>query len=554
MTETSESPPAIYVACRLEVNNDAGIVIADVVAAEAPSELTHLVVQELLSQAKVAHWSQDESGVNDLLNKFNRAMPCQVIIAHKKDATFKIILASDSMKAYVDVKPPQGGAALELENLIIELTANQVDLKRIDHASLNNVIAALSPEKIMVASGKHAKPGLDTQFRVLVQEHNAEVLEEDEHGIVDYLAGKIYVTVAENTPIMKRSPALAGQVGIDIFGEIIPAPSGKEIPFADKMPGTCFSPDYPDLLMAEVSGHPVFFNDGARVDKTLEFDNIDLTTGHVKFDGSIFVKGEVRPDMKIEATGDVFVKGAVERARITAGNNITVAGGVFGDTLGGPPEEGLSTFECCLDAGGTIEAKFINLASVKATRDIIVKEYAFNSLLSAQTNISLGQNGGKGKLVGGQTRAGHTVIAKILGNQAYSATEILVGASALNFELLKKLKFVRDQRITQARQLRELLVDIKAKDKVEKLGELELDRAKKIHQTLLCLQTDFIEIDRRMKQVDFANFNDGEPNVSATTACFPNCFITINGVTKRTHTEHKSISYVKLNDEITTRK
>ena len=554
MTDTPEAPPATYLACTLEVNSDAGIVIANLVPAEAPSEFTHLIVQERLILAEVVHWSQDESAINDLVNKFNRAIPCQIIIAHKTDATFKIIISPDKMKAYVDVKPAKGGAPVALENLIVELTEKEIDVNCIDHAGLNEVIVAQTPNKILAAAGKDPRAGQDTQFRVLVPEHNVEVLEEDEHGIIDYLAGKIYVTIAADTPMMKRTPPQDGKEGIDIFGQSILATSGKEIAFATKMPGTYFAEDNPDLLMAEISGHPVFFNDGARVDKTLEFDNVDLTTGHVKFDGSVFVKGEVRPDMKIEVTGDVFIKGAVERALVTAGNNITVAGGILGDTPSGAPEQGLATFECFLEAGGSIEAKFINLASVIAKNDIIVKEYAFNSLLMSETNITLGQNGGKGKLVGGQTRAGHTVIAKVLGNQAYNATEILVGASALNFELLKKLKFVRDQRIDQARQLRVLLENIKAQNKQEKLGQLELNRAKKIHQTLLRLQTDLNEIDRRMKQVNLSSSSEGEPNVSATTACFPNCFITINGASKQTHNEHKSISYIKKNGEITTSK
>jgi uncharacterized protein (DUF342 family) len=554
MTNISESPPVSFVTCNLEVNYDAGIVIANLVSAEGPSEFNLRVVREQLALAAVIHWAQDESAINDLLNKFNRAIPCQLIIAHKVDASFQVILASDNMKAYIHVKPPQGGGPIELEELVIELASSDVDLKRIDHEGLNKVIAALTPEKIVVASGKAAKPGLDTQFRVLVPEHNPEVLEEDEYGIVDYLAGKVYVTVTADTPMMERLPPGPGQEGINIFGQIITAPSGKEIRYAQSMPGTYLSSENPELLMAEVTGHPVFFDNGGRVDKTLEFNNIDLSTGHIKFDGSVFVKGDVRPWMKIEASGDVFIKGAVERARVTAGNDITVVGGVLGDTPGGIPEEGLPKFDCFLDADGSVEAKYINLASVQAKKDIIVKEYAFNSLLVAESDIALGQKGGKGKLVGGQARAGHSVTAKILGNEAYNATEILVGASTFNFELLKKLKFIRDQRIGQARQLRDLLEDIKAKNKVEKLGELALDRAKKIHQTLLCLQTDLIEIDRRMKLIHLASFNGKEPNVSATSACFPNCFITINGVRKQTQSEQKSVSYIKKHAEIIIKK
>jgi len=551
--KTDSSTPTLYVSCNLDIDTDAGVVMAKLVRAHESSQLNRLILNDRLTRVGVSQWAPDDSAINVLINKFRKGRLCQIAIAQKKDATFKVTLNPDGMTAYIDVHPAQGGKGILLENLIGEMVENSIDLKRINHAGLNQVIAALTPTVIVVASGKTPVPGLDTQFKPLILEQNIEQLEEDETGKIDYLSGKLYVTISANMPLMERIPAQAGKMGIDIFGQIIAATSGKDIPFAKNMTGTITAADNPDLLMADVSGHPVFFNNGARVDKSLQFDNVDLTTGHIKFDGSVFVKGDVRPDMKIEVSGDVFIKGAVERASIKAGNNITINGGVLGNTLHEYPQDGLPPFECFLDAGGFIEARYINLALVKAIKDIRVKEYVFNSQLTAGANVALGQDGGKGNLVGGETKAGHSVICKVLGSKAYLRTHIRVGPTEIEVEHLKKLRFIRNQRITQARRLRELLILIKAKNQIEKIGALEIDKAKKIHTILLHLQEDLTEINSRMNSIGLPNFDLAAPHITATSACYPNCFITLNGITKQSKNEHKAISYIKKNHEITTK-
>ncbi|WP_320822033.1 FapA family protein [Reinekea sp.] len=551
--KTDSSAPTPHVTCNIEIDNDVGVVMGKLVHARVSSQLTRLLLNERLARVGVSQWAMDESGINVLINKFRKGRLCHIAIAHKKDATFHVTVNPDGMTAYIDVHPAQGGKGILLENLIGEMINNSIDLKRVNHAGLNQVIAALTPMAIVVASGKNPVPGLDTQFKPLIVEQKIEHTEEDKTGRIDYLSGKSYVTISADMPLMERIPSQTGKMGIDIFGQIIPATAGKDIPFAKEMAGTFIAADNPDLLMAEISGHPVFFYNGARVDKSLQFENIDLTTGHIKFDGSVLIKGDVRPDMKIEVSGDVFIKGAVERASIKAGNDITINGGVLGNTLHEYPQDGLPPFECFLDAGGSIEAKYINLAMVKAMKDIRVKEYVFNSQLTAGAKVCLGQNGGRGNLVGGETKAGHSVIGKVLGSKAYLRTHIRVGPTLIEFEYLKKLRFIRNQRITQARRLREILILIKAKNHIEKIGALEINKAKKIHTILLHLQEDLSEINCRMTNIGLPSFDIAEPHITATSACYPNCFITLNDATKRTHNEHKATSYIKKNDKITTK-
>jgi uncharacterized protein (DUF342 family) len=560
MIDEDEALRPKHVAFNIEVDKSSGTVFGVLVAADGSSKLTRSVVDKALLKAGVFHWAKDSRKVNILVNNFNRQMPSRIAISMRKDASFDVVLSPDNMEAYIDVRPAQGGVNLTVEDLTGELVSNLVSSERIDLNSLNQVLAAAEEERITVAHGKPAIQGVDSQFKSLVAGHDytAAVMAEDQYGSIDYWTGKTYVTVEPLAPIMERVPPRQGEDGVDIFGQILPSSPGSEISYAPnlKMPGTVFDTENPEVLLAEITGHPVFFRDGVRVDASLEFEKIDLTTGHVTFDGSVFVKGDVRVDMKINATGDVFIKGVVERAQVKAGNDITVLGGILGDSQIEIPEDGLPVYECVLEADGSIAAKYVNLASLSAGEDIIVKEYVFNSKLKSGNNVGIGQNGGKGKLVGGETHAVESVIAKTMGSEAYNITKIFLGSSKTILDALEKLNHIREQRANQARQLRELLpaddADNEDDSPIER-SEDELNRIQKIEGTLLKLKDDMNEIDRRRKQTILGEDADPQPFISATSACFPNCYLNINGVRERVKTEHKAIAYVKKYSRIAVR-
>ena len=457
------------------------------------------------------------------------------------------------MTAYIDVVPAQGGVGLTTEILREILLTHRVANERIDLASLKAVIAASEPARVTVAIGRAAIKGVDSQFNSLVAEPvSAKAHEgEDPNDTVDYLAGKLYVTVKPQSPLMERIAPKAGKDGYDIFGQPILAVRGAAIPWAQKMPGTYFDKKNPNILVAKVAGHPVFLNDGGRIDATLVFDKVDISTGHVKFDGSVMVEGDVHPDMKVEATGDIFIKGVVERAQVKAGNNLIVDGGVFGDSSKELPEEGLPEYECILEAGGSIEAQFVNLAYLNAVKNINVREYVFNSNLKAGKRVAIGNRGGKGKLVGGETYAVESVTAKTLGSQAYNVTKITLGFSKSVTDLLQKLDFIRDQRVNQAKKLRELLppTEPAGNEKIER-SEGELDRIQKIETTLSILKDALIEIDRRRKKALPQEHDYPRPFIRAKSASYPNCYLEINGASVRTKAEQKAITYEKKNGRI----
>src|SRR5690606_22320245 len=121
---------------------------------------------------------------------------------------------------------------------------------------------------------------------------------------------------------------------------------------------------------------------GVRVDPTLRVENVDLNTGNIDFDGSLEVSGDVTSGFVVQATGDIFIRGTVEKARVEARKNLVVTGGVIGEDLGRDDDNNL-ILRTHLKAGGTLSAKFVSLAELAAGEDIQVREYVMQSHLRA---------------------------------------------------------------------------------------------------------------------------------------------------------------------------
>ena len=75
--------------------------------------------------------------------------------------------------------------------------------------------------------------------------------------------------------------------------------------------------------------------------------NVDIETGHIKHPGAVLVDGDVLAGARVEADGDIEVRGTVEASYIHTGGSLTVHGGIAG--MG----------EGTVKAAGSVYAKYI---------------------------------------------------------------------------------------------------------------------------------------------------------------------------------------------------
>ena len=351
-------------------------------------------------------------------------------IAERRDAEVFIALEDKDMKATMSVTGAYGGRDVQSSDIIGALTSMEVT-RGISQNALKKIMVLSrnlgSGEKLsfLVAKGKEPVDGKNASFTPLVEDFREQALQpqekEGEEDKVDMRDLGETITVVEGDELIRRIPPTKGTDGYTVKGDEIPATPGKNTKLrAGK--GATISPNDPELVIALTSGMPWINQDGADVDNALCLNNVDISTGHVKFKGSVIVSGDIAADMIVKATGSVTVGGFIESADVQAHGDVIAMKGIIGHHV----EDG-EEHTCFVKAGGKITAKFVQSANLQASGDIELGLHAIQSFIKSKNSVTvMDKSGRNGSIVGGEVYAGSTITTVNLG--ATAGTETLVKA------------------------------------------------------------------------------------------------------------------------------
>ncbi|UTV30770.1 DUF342 domain-containing protein [Photobacterium atrarenae] len=351
----------------------------------------------------------------------------QIVIAERRDAGLLVKTEPDLMTASVTVTGAFGGAQVTGQQLITALQENHI-VKGISKAVLQELLVQaqqLAPgEKLTmgVAFGREPQHGRETWFEPLVADASQRILcpQATEDGKVDMLDLGALITVEAGQAVMKRHPPTQGVDGFNVLGKLISALPGEERPF-EPGDGTAIDESDDSLLIAVKSGIPRRMPCGAQVDDALTLAGVDVSTGHIQFDGSVVIEGDVKPGMKVSATGNITVSGFVELATLEAGGDIFVAQGIIGR------QQENKTLPCRIQAKGKVVSKFAQYAEIVAHESVSCTLHVLHCQIKTSGLVSvMDQSRRQGTLSGGTVDAGQGVIAVNIGAAAGVTTEIVV--------------------------------------------------------------------------------------------------------------------------------
>ncbi len=195
---------------------------------------------------------------------------------------------------------------------------------------------------------------------------------ERDDGTVDMRDLGEMMMVKQGQPLAKLIAETPGYEGFTVTGSVLSTSPGKPMTLAAHE-GSEFSNKDPNILIATIAGIPRLQKDGVAVDDALSLDVVDVNTGHVNFEGSVVIKGDVEVGMKVTASGTVTVGGVVESATITAGADIIVQNGIIGRQVAAD-----SDINCILVADGNIVAKFAQYATLCANQNLELTLHAMH--------------------------------------------------------------------------------------------------------------------------------------------------------------------------------
>lgn len=260
------------------------------------------------------------------------------------------------------------------------------------------------------------------------------------NGTIDFRERQMFVGVREGQLLATKIPPEPGKPGINIFGEQVEAKDGKDITV--KVTGDVSYNEPDRTVRAQASGVlSVVNSDTLRVaaKQTIEGD-IDFSTGNIRSQNSVEIKGSVRPEFLVSAKGNLLIGGNVESASVKCRGNIDIRGGILGR-------------DAQVHARGDIDAKYIERGSLSADGNIIIRTGCYYSSLQAGGSILCPETA---KLIGGILITRGSVSAGLLGSPSASPMRIAVGVDPWRFRYYQELLKEYDDTLAQIQSMTNL--------------------------------------------------------------------------------------------------
>jgi len=422
-----------------------------------PKSLPHL-----LDAAGYAAWALLPDALITLAERWNAGGDeFELTLGRREDASFTIEVAQDSLCAWVNLTAARGGQRPKLEDMLLALN-NAGVVFGIDQAALQQACDSSVDVRVVSACAVLPVKGEDARFELLVADTRDRTPKVGEDGLIDYHELGDIPTVKAGQALMRRHPPTPGVDGQGVRGQPLKANAGLDEAFDQPFSGAAVASDDPNLLLAQEAGQPVHTRCGVTVEGVLRLKDVNMATGNIHFVGTVEVAGDVSPGMKVQASGDIVVKGMVEGAQLDAGGSIQVAGGVIAHAV--------------VNAASSVSARFVENSSIVAGTAIVIENMALHSDLQALNQVLVGTEAGeRGKLIGGSTRATMLIRAPNLGAGAGGLTKVLVGINPAHQ--------AREQELDRKIELEQVEAD--------KLGKLKhhLEQHGDPHQRLELVQT-----------------------------------------------------------------
>ena len=412
------------------------------------NNLTVEMINRRLEKAGFSHLFVSEFGIGELLSRYNNAtaeaFECE--IGEQRDAKCDIIISDDKLRARMTITPNFGGKELTIAAIQKAIQDKEITWGIVPVEQLEALLAKGTCTDAIIAEGLRPVDGIDAQFKSMMPNSQSDRKPKiDENGMADYRELGDIPVVYKDAVVMQRTPPVEGKKGCDIFGEVILPKIGADTPFSKDMTGVYVNPDDENQLLSSVTGQPVAVPNGMTVSPILTLKKVDFSTGNIRFDGAVVIKGDVTEGMNVYALEDVVIDGSVINASVKSMGSLNIKGGVTGNSelfanadinikngaqgAQDQTEEEKATNTGKIVARNSVIIGFAENFHIEAGADIVIAKYAMNSQLIAGNKIYAGAKNGskKSSIMGGNSCALMQIKAVIVGSLSGIKTHLQVG-------------------------------------------------------------------------------------------------------------------------------
>lgn len=332
------------------------------------------------------------------------------------DALPIFYVSADCMRAYTCILPPlNDGKEVGLEQFLEDMR-----YEGIVSGINNDVITELVESKeylriVQIACGEYPKDGIDGMLQERYQRKYAQAPELNEEEMLhgeDFRKRNLIQTIREGEILCQIIPSIPPQNGFDVSGTTLYGNEGAAI----HLPQGKYTSISEDglTLRADISGIVVMEdrNFCIQSQRVLEQD-VNASVGSLRFDGDIYIQGNVEDGVTVEATGNVMINGHVRSGKIISGGTICVRGNI----------KGTSNIE--LRASKQIQCMIMENVTATAIEDIYASVIANSNVISEKGSVYALM--GRGLIFGSNVTSSSSVHAKKIGNISGCINTITLG-------------------------------------------------------------------------------------------------------------------------------
>ncbi len=406
------------------------------------------------------------------------------------------------------------------ENIIYKFLKRAKVVYGLDREAIKKIAEEGKPVvRSLIATGMevvHGRNGYYEYFFDTSQEMEPEVLRD---GTADLDKMKCLQQVKVGDKIAEYHRATKGTNGYDVFGNFIKAVPGKEIPI---LKGTGF------MIMSDRVSYVATYTGAIRmvdgkveITKLMVVQEVRITDKKIKYDGTVFVVGDVFSGSIIEATGDVIIGGHLESSEVTSGGEVIVKGGVTCPIRGG------------INAKGDVCAKYFEGATIVG--DNISANYFINCKVEARGYVKT--YGRVGMIYGGSINSIYGIEAASVGNKSGARTIINLG---VNSSILSKYNNARKSLVREEEQLATLNTE-KERLKEVGAGNRELMQWKvKINAAVASKEIRIKELNAEIAGLDEEINKSNGACAVITEMAYANTIFVISGVIYRLESDRRT--------------
>jgi len=380
------------------------------------------------------------------------------------DEMGQVLVSGDGMAAWLFLLPPSGnGKYLTVEDGQALLrgahVTSGVNQSALLAAFTNRPYFYLCP----ISLGTPPTEGQDGWTEDHFLRNFVRKISDVDSGTVDYRAQSNVQAIAKNAVICDIHLPVEGTAGLRVDGVAIPPKPVKsaEVPAGSN---TALSEDRTKLL-ATIDGFLEFRGGVFNVNNLLNItSDVDYSTGNIDFHGDVTIRGDVREQFSVKATGNITINGLVEAATVEAGGDVIISNGVSGNNQ-------------AVIRGTHVRAKHLESCTVYS--ESLESDYILTSCIFCSDSIQA--TGSRGAIIGGQVVAANHIKASCIGSQSGRSTEITLGVQPkIREDLLaiqKELVSIRKKAAELAKRSAYLKKRLEAQDRPDARSSAEIQSA-----------------------------------------------------------------------------